>query len=72
MGFTKFADAEDSEILSPKEHAQIETDLHKIGKTNARILSSQQRERVLPHDPMKSSFRGIMPRRTAEGLKARS
>jgi hypothetical protein len=69
MVFTKFADAEDSEILSPGEHAQIETDLHKIGKTNARILSSQQRERVLPNNPMKSTFQGVMPRRTAEGLK---
>lgn len=69
MGMTKFADVEAAEVLSPKEHQRIEAGLHKIGKTNARILSSQQRKAVLPKDPMRSGFKGIMNRRSAKALR---
>jgi len=70
MTITKYADVEAAEIPSPKEHQHIESELHRIGKTNARILDSQQREQVLARDPMRSSFKGIVNQRTAERLRA--
>jgi len=48
MSMTKYAIAEASKVLTPKEHDEIETNLHKIGKRSARDLSDEQREKVLP------------------------
>jgi len=48
MAITKYADAEGAQVLTPKEHEQIETRLHRLGKTSARDLTDEQREQVLP------------------------
>jgi hypothetical protein len=48
MAITKYADAEGAQVLSPKEHNQIESKLHGLGKTSARDLTDDERAKVLP------------------------
>ena len=48
MAMTKYADVEDAKVLSPQEHDQIESNLHRVGKTSARDLTDNERSKVLP------------------------
>ncbi len=48
MPMTKYADVESAQVLSPQEHEQIESGLHRLGKKSARDLTDDQREQVLP------------------------
>lgn len=47
MGFTKHAETGSSQVLRPDEHDQIEKRLHQLGKTSAKVLTPEERERVL-------------------------
>lgn len=48
MAMTKYADAEGAKVLTTKEHDEIESGLHRLGKTSARDLTDEQRAKVLP------------------------
>lgn len=47
MGFKKYQKVEQSDVLSPQEHDQIQENLKKVGKTSARDLDEQERQQVL-------------------------
>ncbi|GAC1397183.1 MAG: hypothetical protein NVSMB52_10870 [Chloroflexota bacterium] len=50
MSFRKTQSVEKAEVLSPAEHAEIENQLHKIGKTSAQELTPEQRKTALPSE----------------------
>lgn len=46
MGLRKYADAEKTEVLPAEDQERIERDLHRVGKTSAKDLTEDERNRV--------------------------
>lgn len=46
MGFTKLNRAEDSEVLSQKQHKVVEDELHKVGKTSLKEATSAEKKTI--------------------------
>ena len=55
MAFTKYQKVERADLATPEAHAQIEENLHRIGKTSARGLTEEERRQALDIDKPKSS-----------------
>lgn len=45
MGITKYTATEKAEVLSPEKHRTVEAELHRIGKTSARDLTDEERQK---------------------------
>lgn len=43
MAFTKYQKVEDTKVVSPEGHRQIQKGLHDLGKTSARELTDEER-----------------------------
>lgn len=47
MSLRKYQKVESTQVASPKEHAQIESNLHRLGKTSAVDLTEEERKSSL-------------------------
>lgn len=50
MSFTKYADVEKAEVLSPDQHVAIHGGLRRAGKTSVQELTATERDQLRPED----------------------
>jgi hypothetical protein len=47
MAIRKYMKVEESDVMSPEEHQELETNLHKVGKTSLADTTKEERQEIL-------------------------